>query len=86
MFDEDDLKSTRWRRLRHYKARIRIWCHSLSRRMTTTTCVFLGVLCVLLLVTIFTPKLEVDLLPQTASTPRSNKLTASLLNQGKGKI
>ncbi|KAI9288369.1 hypothetical protein BC943DRAFT_377483 [Umbelopsis sp. AD052] len=80
MFDEDDLKSTRWRRLRHYKARIRMWCHYLSRRMTTTTWVFLGVLCVLLLVTIFNPKLDVDLLPQIAST---NKLTAFSLNEMK---
>lgn len=84
MFDEDDLKSTRWRRLRHYKARVRMWCFNLSRGMTTTTCVFLGVLCVLLLVMIFTPKLEVDLLPQKASISPNNKVTASLFNDMKG--
>jgi hypothetical protein len=85
MFDEDDLKSTRWRRLRHYKARIRMWSYNVSRRITTTTCVFLGVLCILLFLVVFTPKLEVDLIPQKASISGNNKLTASLLIEKKGK-
>ncbi|KAH8551076.1 hypothetical protein BGW37DRAFT_49490 [Umbelopsis sp. PMI_123] len=83
MFDEDDLKSTRWRRLRHYKARIRMWSYNVSRRITTTTCVFLGVLCILLFLVVFTPKLEVDLIPQKASISGNNKLTASLLIEKK---
>ncbi|GAB5593036.1 hypothetical protein Unana1_07936 [Umbelopsis nana] len=82
MFDEDDLKSTRWRRLRHYKAGVRMWSYSIWRRMTTTTRLFLGVLCAVFLMLVFSPKLEVDLISQRGAV-LGNKHAASLFFEKK---
>lgn len=85
MFDEDDLKSTRWRRLRHYKARVRMWSYNITRRISATTCLFLGVLCVVVIMLVHTPKLEVDLISQKGAVV-GNKHAASLFFEKKGML
>lgn len=86
MFDEDDLKSTRWRRLRLYKARIRLWYQKISRKQTNTTWLILSlVLTAVILLLFFKPKVEVDLISQPGGNP-DNKHASSLGTEKKGMI
>jgi hypothetical protein len=86
MFDEDDLKSTRWRRLRLYKARLRLLYQKLSRNQSSTTWLILSlILTALILLLFLKPKVDADLISQQAVNLGSQH-TSSLFIEKKGMV